>query len=144
MTAETPRIVADIMTRKLATAYEEENLVQILAAMERLHFRHLPVIDDGKLVGLVTHRDLLRLSASSMDPVAGVRDATAQGSIFIRDVMQTEVTTVAADTPLAEAARLMRDTKLGCLPVVDAESKLVGMVTASDFLGLVLTLLGSD
>ena len=63
-----PSLVRDIMTREVVTLYEEDNLLGVEEGMRHFRFRHLPVVDDGKLVGLITERDLLRVAASITEP----------------------------------------------------------------------------
>ncbi len=136
-----PKVVADIMTREVITLYEEDNLDKIEEGMQRYRFRHLPVVDDGKLVGLVTHRDLLRAAASSLEPGGAQKTKIMNQQLFVRDLMQSELITTTADQSIKAAGKLMMEGKLGCLPVVDAENNLVGIVTAVDFLKLALQLL---
>ncbi|MCA9595396.1 MAG: CBS domain-containing protein [Myxococcales bacterium] len=136
-----PQLVSEIMTREVITLYEEDNLDKIEEGMNRYRFRHLPVVDDGKLVGLVTHRDLLRAAASALEPGGAQKTRLMNQNLFVRDVMQTELITVGPDEPLKAAGKLMMENKLGCLPVVDAEKNLVGIVTATDYLELALRLL---
>jgi acetoin utilization protein AcuB len=137
----TPSVVADIMSKKPVTLYEEDDIEKIRSTLAEFLFRHIPVVDDGKLVGLVTKTDLLAVSSSRLDPTAGVRDETVGKSLFVRDVMTADVKSVRPDTPIAVAARLMRDEQLGCLPVTDADGRLVGIVTDTDMLSLIVRLL---
>jgi CBS domain-containing protein len=136
---EQAKVVADVMTRSVVTLFEEDDLEHIDEAMERFRFRHVPVVDDGKLVGLLTERDLVSLSSSRLDPTGPPRDAAARKNLFVRDVMTTEVRTVLPDTSILDAARLMRDAKVSCLPVVQADNRLVGIITTTDMLDLVST-----
>jgi CBS domain-containing membrane protein len=138
---EKPKTVSDIMTQKVITLFEEDNLVGVEKGMSHFRFRHLPVVDSGKLVGLVTHRDLLRVAASSLELGGAQKTARLNESVFVRDVMQRNVVTVRADTPLAEAGQRMWDQKIGCLPVVAEDQTLIGIVTEADFLKLALSLL---
>jgi len=83
---------------------------------------HLPVVDThGKLVGIIAERDLL-LAASHY----------VQNPVDVAEVMHREVITATSDMQMAEAATLMVDHKIGSLPVVDAERRLVGIITESD------------
>lgn len=127
--------VRDIMTTELVTLREEDNLLSIREGMEALHVRHLPVVDGEKLVGLITHRDILRLTYAELD--AGDAQAERRSALaeqtFVGKVMQREVQTVGPDMPLAKAARTLLKHKYGCLPVVD-DGRLVGIVTPHDFL----------
>ncbi|MCS6799007.1 MAG: CBS domain-containing protein [Myxococcota bacterium] len=130
MTVLRPSTVADVMTRQVVTVFEEDSLDGLEEGMKWLRFRHLPVVDDGKLVGLLTERDLLRWA---------IRGPRAERT-FVADVMNRHVTTVAPDTPVARAAELMLERKIDCLPVVEGDGKLVGIVTTADLLRLVTTL----
>ncbi len=120
-------LVEDLMTRDLITLKPDDNLAQADTFMIRGRIRHLPVVDyGGKLVGLVTHRDLLKVFA----------DRTKEGSMTVRagDMMTTNVATVTAQTKLLAALELMIDNKYGCLPVVDDQHLLVGLITQFDLL----------
>ncbi len=139
----TPNTVADVMTRKIVTVSEKDALEDVQDGMHRLRFRHLPVVDrQGKLVGLLSHGDLLHASASFLSE----REAETNAAIFkqpVRRIMEREILTVQPEDPLVQAGRVLLDSKIGCLPVVDAESTLVGIITKSDFIRVALELLGS-
>src|SRR5215212_1721941 len=109
------RTVADVMTRKVVTVTEQDVLADIDEAMRRLRVRHLPVVSsDGRLVGLLSHPDLLHAASSSLaDRDAESADIT---QVPVGKIMQQEVVTVQPDDPLVEAGKLMWDAKLGCLP----------------------------
>ena len=129
------------MTREVVTLFEEDNLVGVEEGMQRYKFRHLPVVDEGKLVGLVTHRDLLRVAASELEPTAARRTEHLKQSVFVRDVMRRDLVTVREDTPLEDAGRLLWNNKLGCLPVTKDDGSLVGIVTEADYVKLAIRLL---
>ena len=119
--------VGQFMSTDLFTL-RPNDLVDLAASlMEWRHIRHVPVEDEnGRLVGLVTHRGLLRqLSRGST-----ARDAT---SMTVREIMKPNPTSVTSTTPTLEAIEIMRRTGIGCLPVVD-DNQLVGIVTSYDFL----------
>jgi CBS domain-containing membrane protein len=133
--------VAELMSNELVTLTEDETLAHAENCMARGRIRHLPVVRDGKLVGLVTHRDLL---ASSFSIFADVK-RTEQRRVFARisagELMHRDVVTVRPDTLVADAAKTLLKNKYGCLPVVDEEGVLVGMITEADFLHLTVRLL---
>ena len=139
-----PRLVRDIMTQKVVTLFEEDNLTGVEDGMAHFKFRHLPVVDGKRLVGLVTHRDLLRVAASALDPRGAQKTKSMNEHVFVRDVMQREVVTVRDDTPILDAGRLMWNNKMSCLPVVSDSGDLLGLVTEADFLKLALILLDAN
>jgi len=117
--------VADFMTRELVTVKEDDDLALAESILRLGGVRHLPVVHQGKLVGLVTQRDLLRSGASGGGPTAR--------AILARDIMTRDVTTVGPETSLAHAAHLMLRHKYGCLPVCAPDGTLLGIITESDF-----------
>jgi CBS domain-containing protein/gamma-glutamyl:cysteine ligase YbdK (ATP-grasp superfamily) len=120
--------VEQFMATDLFTVRPDDVLDLAASLMEWRHVRHVPVEDDGgTLVGLISHRDLLSLFANGT--------AERATRIPVRDVMKTELVTVTTDTPTLDALNLMRDHGIGALPVV-ADGKLVGLVTAYDFLSV--------
>jgi CBS domain-containing protein len=141
MYESTPREVQDVMTRKIAVLHEEENLELAEWGMKTFRFRHLPVVDGDKLVGLVSERDLLRASISSLDEAHDLRDDNLKRYFFVREVMTSEVVSVRPETSLVEAAGIMSINKLDCLPVTREDGTLVGILTATDFLGVAIDLL---
>jgi CBS domain-containing membrane protein len=134
-------VVADIMTADVTTISPRDTLEFVEEAMEMFRFRHLPVEEDGRLLGVLTHRDVLRTAASSL--VTGAEKSTEKlrRRHPVADVMTRNVKTVGPDMRLAEAAKILADEKIGCLPVVD-DGKLVGIVTEHDFVRLAAKLLG--
>lgn len=141
MSLRIPETVGDIMTRDVVSVDEEDNLLNLLESMRVLRFRHTPVTADGRLIGLLTERDLLRLSASTLLPNREESDQFLQKRFRVRDVMIRDVTTATPTTGLRQAARALLDQRVGCLPVVDDDNVLIGIVTSSDFVKLALELL---
>ncbi len=120
------KTVEQFMAVDLFTVRPEDVLDLAASLMHWRHVRHVPVEDDaGHLIGIVSHRDLIELLASG-------RFAT-NVPVIIRDIMKTDLVTIAPETPTLDALRLMRERGIGCLPVVK-DGRLVGIVTAHDFL----------
>lgn len=136
-----PVLVSEIMTPKVMTVFEEDNLLGVEEGMAHFNFRHLPVVDGKKLVGLVTQRDLLRIAASALEANAEQKTAKMKERLFVRDVMQRDVVTVLPDTPILDAGRLLWNNKMSCMPVVNESRELLGIVTEADFVKLALMLL---
>ena len=136
------KLVSDIMTREVITLSEEDNLSGVSKGMEHFRFRHLPVVDGKKLVGIITHRTLLRVAASTLEPASERKTEAFNERLFARDVMLRDPKTVREDTRVVDAARLMWNEKVGCLPVVSDGNRLVGLVTEADFVLLAIRFLG--
>lgn len=136
-------LVSDLMSEVPLTLHPDENLLLAENLMEAVRIRHLPVVDaDGKLVGIVTQSDILRAQASSLAALDAEVMGSIKGSITARSIMQTKVRTATpTESALAAGARL-RGYRIGCLPVVD-DGRVVGIVTASDYLDLALRFLGA-
>ncbi len=133
--------VAELMSTELVTLTEDETLAHAQRCMERGRIRHLPVVRDGRIVGLVTHRDLLAASFSVFADVQSSQQRRVFATIPVSELMHAEVVTVSPDDPVSTAARTLLRSKFGCLPVVDADGTLVGIVTEADFLRLTVRLL---
>jgi CBS domain-containing protein len=120
------KTVEQFMAVDLYTVRPEDILDLAVNLMHWRHVRHVPVEDDaGHLIGLVSHRDVLELFA--LGKIHG------QAELIIREVMKSDLVTISPETPTLEALELMRERRIGCLPVVK-NNKLVGMITAYDFL----------
>jgi CBS domain-containing protein len=127
--------IEQFMTTDLFTVNEDELVDLVAAMMYWEHIRHVPVEDDDHhLVGLVTHRTLLRVLA---------RGEGRERPLPVKDIMQREVVTVAPETPTLEAIAVMRQHKIGCLPVAK-EGRLVGIVTERDFMNIARQLLEDE
>lgn len=133
---ESYRTVGQFMSTDLFTVRPDDIPDFAASLMDWKHLRHVPVEDDsGRLAGLISHRDLLRVIAR------GQRGEQEQ--ISVRDLMKTDPVTVTPETPTTDAIRLMRDERLGCLPVV-RDGHLVGLVTERDLVEVAGRLLESQ
>jgi len=129
------RPVSEIMRREFASLREDDRLDLADQVMKLGRVRHLPVLAaDGRVVGIVSNRDLLEASLTTVlafDPVA--RRGFLH-SIAISEVMTRSVETAAPTTPLGVAASQMIRNKVGCLPVVRPDGTMIGLVTETDLL----------
>jgi CBS domain-containing protein len=129
--------VRDLMSRNVTTLERNDKLAMADTLMRQERIRHLPVLNDaGRLVGIVSQRDLFFSAlVRALGFGAAARDRTLQ-SIAVKEVMTEDVVTTTPDTSIADAARVMVDRKIGCLPVVDGDA-LVGILSESDVVAAV-------
>jgi CBS domain-containing protein len=121
------------MPDHMVTISESDTLSTVEDIMTLGRVRHMPVVHGGKLVGVVSERDLLRASLSNLSGFdAGQRRAFLYG-VEIARVMSTPPIVVAPDATVTEAARVMAERKIGCLPVVE-RGELLGIITETDVL----------
>jgi CBS domain-containing protein len=134
--------VRDLMSTDVITLHADSQMVDAEELMGFRNLRHLPVVDGKKkLVGLVTHRVLLRHYLSTLEGKTWMEHQIQKGSVVVRKIMHDKVRTIGPDEALKEAARIMHETKFGCLPVIDKDGKLVGIITEADFVHLAQVLL---
>ncbi len=141
-TTRTPRMAGDLMSTDVITLDENDSLAHLGDAMRVMRFRHMPVVEDGRLVGLVTQRDVLRASASSLLP-GEAQDRFVTQRFRVRDIMTKDVWAVSPAMPLVQLAEQMVLRKVGCVPVIEQDNRLIGIVTEADFVKLALQLLSS-
>jgi CBS domain-containing membrane protein len=121
------------MTEKVFTLRPKDDLATLYDLMDSRHVRHVPIVDaEGEIVGLVTHRDLSRSALGPLDdlPLSVERDELRRRKV--RDIMATEPDTIEPDAPLQDAAQMLLENKIGCVPVVEG-LHLVGILTEADF-----------
>jgi CBS domain-containing protein len=130
--------VRDIMSTDVTTLKRNDKLTLADDIMKLGRIRHLPVLDDdGKqLVGMVSQRDLFRGALASALGYGQHAQRKVLDTLFVKEVMSSELITTTPDTPLVEAARILTQRKIGCLPVID-KGVLVGIVTEGDFVAMV-------
>jgi CBS domain-containing membrane protein len=128
-------LAKDIMTSPVITFFAEQTLPLAEDVMNLKHLRHLPVVDDaGRLVGLVSHRDLLRAQISTLAGLTDAQIRARQADVRVSQIMTRDVWTVNPQSDAARVGRTLLDHKFGCLPVVDADQRLVGIITERDFI----------
>lgn len=125
--------VKECITNKVVAIAPETSAKQAFGMMKSMGIRHLVVVKEGVVMGIVTDRDLRRPKVSdifkSWDELYRLSD-----EFQVEDIMSTPVTTVDANADVREAARLMVDKRVGALPVTDAHHGLAGIITEIDLL----------
>jgi len=130
--------VQQLMTPVVKTLQRNDQLTIADDVMREQRIRHLPVLDeDGLVCGVVSQRDLFRGALARALGYGQSAQQKMHSMLLVKEVMSTSVVTIGPHEPLANAARLMLENKVGCLPVLDGE-KLVGILTESDFVKLAI------
>jgi len=131
------------MTPRPVTVTKDISVDKALRLMHSERIRRLPVVDKhGNLVGIVSELDLLKVSPSPATTLSIYEIPYLLSKIKMEDVMTKDVITVAEDTVLEEAARIMADNKIGGLPVM-RDGKLVGIITETDLFKVFLEMMGA-
>jgi CBS domain-containing protein len=121
-----PTTVADVMTREVVTLNSEQTFGEAMAMLANRPFRHFLVIDpNSKLAGVISDRDMLRVMGNTTD----------WKTKKIADVMTRDVYTVSPETPLSTAVHEIVAHRINCLPVLDRDEKVCGIITSTDLLG---------
>lgn len=132
-------MVRDHMTTDVLTVAPEATMADVVALLKTRHVRHLPVVDaDGHVLGILSDRDV---RARVTGPLSWLPDAEiddAMRKMLAREVMTDEPITLPVDASMAQAAQVLLDKEISCLPVVD-DGKLVGILTERDFVRAVAT-----
>lgn len=124
--------VRDYMSATVTTLSPDDRLLDADLVIRRTGVRHLPVVRDGHLVGILTERDVRRYAPSILDSTPDQYNEIFENTSIAR-VMTKNVKSIGPDAPLADAANLLYSERLGCLPVLDGE-KVVGILTRTDLL----------
>jgi len=131
-----------IMTRDVVTVKESSKLAQLSEVMKLHKMRHLPVVDDdGRLVGILSHRDVQRAEPSAITTLDRGEINYLLAKVTAAQIMHRNVVSCGPDTLVEQAGCLMRDRRVGCLPVVE-EGKLVGILTGVDLVDFFLEITG--
>ena len=136
--------VRDRMARPVTTVHSDALVSGAVALMKSRRIRHLPVVDrDGRLIGIVTDRDLRQVMFDPAVQARLVRATDALRGLTVREVMTWGAVSVTPSTSIRDAARLMHERKIGALPVVEAD-RVVGILTERDVLGTFREILDED
>ncbi|WP_420627394.1 CBS domain-containing protein [Candidatus Leptofilum sp.] len=130
------------MSTPVITVPPEMSLPDCLKLMKQEHIRRAPVVENGRLIGIVSDKDLLNASPSDATSLSVWEISYLVNKIKVKDVMTKEVLTIQENMPIEEAARIMVDNKVGGLPVMK-NGELVGLITETDLFKILLELMGA-
>ncbi len=135
-------LVYERMSHPVITVQSDLPVNDALNLMRRERIRRTPVIKNGKLVGIISEKDLLNAAPSSATSLSVWEIGYLISKIKVAEVMTKNVLTVSEDTPIEEAARIMADNKIGGLPVMRGDH-IVGIITETDLFKIFLELMGA-
>jgi|KBSSwiStaDraftv2_1062776.scaffolds.fasta_scaffold1314580_2 acetoin utilization protein AcuB len=135
-------LVRDVMQTKLHTVTPATTLPEALRLTGQRGVRHLPVLDDDRLVGIVSDRDLKRAMASPATSLEAHELNYLLDRLRVEEIMTRTVITIGRTSPIEDAARVMVQEKIGALPVTE-DRQLIGLVTETDVLQLFVRAMGA-
>lgn len=135
-------LVGERMSKPVITIPVDMPITDALNLMKKEHIRRTPVVKEGKLVGIVSDKDLLNAAPSPVTTLSIWEMNYLLSKITVAEVMTKNVMTVTEDTPIEQAARIMADNKIGGLPVL-RDSHVVGIITETDLFKIFLELMGA-
>ena len=133
-------LVRDIMSKDLTTLQENEFLLDATLIFSRASCRHVPILRDKKLVGIVTERDLKHYSPSILSGIPAEEYNRLMATTPLSKIMTRDMITIQPDKSIYEALHILVDRRIGCLPVVE-NGELKGIITTTDMLRLLSSLL---
>ena len=125
--------VQEMMSRNVVTIDPNDALLRVHDLMTAHQIRHLPVLEDNDLVGIVTHQDLFKACMLSILGVGENYQRAFSHTPQVKDIMSPLMITISPETPVMEAADIIIQQEIGCLPVV-VGSRMIGIVTKTDLL----------
>lgn len=117
----------DVMTKPVHTMAVDSSLKEVKNLMKTYDIRHVPIVKDRHIVGMISDRDLLKVGMSGTFPF-----------LKTANIMSTVLIVALDETPLAHIARVLMEEKISCLPVIDKDHLLVGMISRTDILRAVV------
>jgi acetoin utilization protein AcuB len=135
-------LVGERMSHPVITMRADMPIIDALNMMKREHVRRTPILKDGKLVGIISEKDLLNATPSAATTLSVWEMNYLLSKITVSEVMTQNVLTVTEDTPIEEAARIMADNKVGGLPVLRGD-EIVGIISETDLFKIMLEMMGA-
>jgi len=133
--------VSDWMTRKVFTVSPEDSIAGAAKLTKEKRIRHLPVVHGEKLKGILSDRDIKEYVPSKATSLDVYELHYLLAKTKVKEIMKTQVYATTPDTPIEEAAMLMHDKKIGCLPVIE-NHKLVGIISDRDIFQVLVDITG--
>ena len=134
--------VKDQMTVNPVTVTSATTIADAAELMKKHRFRRLPVVDIGKLVGIVTDRDLRKASPSSATTLSVHEADYLLSKALIKDIMTKKVLSIGSEATIEEAALVMYNNRIGGVPVVDKNQDVVGIITETDIFKCLVDIMG--
>ncbi|USN99856.1 MAG: CBS domain-containing protein [Phycisphaeraceae bacterium] len=135
-------LIRDVMTKHVISVSMDSTLHDVRQVFEAASFHHLIVTEHGKVVGVMSDRDLLKHISPFVGKMAERRQDVASLDRKVHQVMSRGVRTIGPDETVAEAGRRMMRDKIGCLPVVDEDRHPIGIITIRDVAKMAIEMLG--
>ena len=134
--------VAERMTKHPVTMTSNATIGEVDRMMKKNKFHRMLIVDDGKLVGYLSDRDVMRVAPSPATSLSKYEIRELLDKLSVKDIMQRKVVTVSEDATIEEAALIMYQNKVGGLPVISQVGKVVGIITATDILKTFIEVMG--
>ncbi|WP_298499452.1 CBS domain-containing protein [uncultured Algibacter sp.] len=132
--------VSTIMTKNIIAITTEEDLERVEDLFNRYRIRHIPVVSNDIIVGMLSYTDLMRISYAESSEESKSVDSVVFNSFTIEQVMVKDVVTVTSDTSIKDVAKILAKNEFHALPIVD-DGNLIGIVTSTDLLNYLVKLI---
>lgn len=133
--------VSDWMTKKPITVSPDDGLSEAIGILKEKGFKHLPVVKGGRLIGIISDRDIKDFMPSRATSLDIYELHYLLQKVKVKEIMKTKITVTTPDTPIEEASMVMSDCCISCLPVIDND-KLVGIITVRDIFSALVDITG--
>jgi acetoin utilization protein AcuB len=135
-------LVENWMNPEVITVDADDSMLDATKILKEHNIRHLPVLEKGTLVGIITDRDLKRASPSDATSLEAHELLYLIANIKVREIMTRNPITVPYNFTIEEAAQILLDAKISGMPVVDKDGKVIGTITQTDLFKVLISLTG--
>lgn len=130
--------ISHIMTQDVQTVHLAQSLMDVKRIFDTYQVRHVPVVQSDKVIGLISKTDLMRFTFGASQAQVDTPESSVLQGFSIEDVMTKEIAYVTDKTEIRQAAETFVEFPISCLPVVNDDEKLVGIVTTTDMIRYLL------